>query len=81
MSNNLDPRSEDFHYDDVVVLTQWMAAEGFTAAEVAYAVEKPWKHTDCLAIARRGGTADELDDGPARQESRTRWAQGAGDLE
>jgi hypothetical protein len=69
---------EGFTYDDLIELTAWMAAEGFTAAEVAYAVEKPWKHTDWLAIARRGGSAEELDDGPARQESRNRWARGTG---
>lgn len=42
----------DLSYDDVVVLTAWMAAEGYTAEEVAYAVEKPWKHLDELAQAR-----------------------------
>ena len=74
MSSKLDPHSEDF-YDDLVVLTRWMATEGFTAAEVADVVEKPWKYADWLAIAQRGGSVDELGDGPARQESRTRWAR------
>lgn len=36
---------------DVVTLTAWMAEHGYTASEVAYAVEKPWKHTDWLATA------------------------------
>lgn len=42
----------DVSYDDVVVLTAWMAAQGYTSEEVAYAVEKPWKHLDELEQAR-----------------------------
>lgn len=75
MSFNPHTAGGDFHAD-LIVLTRWMADEGFTAGEVADAVEKPWKYTDWLAIARRGGSAEELDDGPARQESRTRWGTG-----
>lgn len=74
MSSTLDPDSEDF-YDNLVALTRWMATEGFTAAEVADVVEKPWKYADWLVIAQRGGSVDELDDGPARKKSRTRWAR------
>jgi hypothetical protein len=36
-------------YDQVVRLTRWMADRDFTSDEVAYAVEKPWKHTDYWA--------------------------------
>lgn len=42
--------------DHLVVLTSWMADNGYTPSEIAYAVEKPWKHTDLLAAAR----GDEL---------------------
>jgi len=42
----------ELSYDDVVTLTAWMAAAGCTATEVAYAVEKPWKHHDELDLAR-----------------------------
>jgi hypothetical protein len=34
-------------YDEVVRLTAWMASHGYSASDVAYAVEKPWKHADC----------------------------------
>lgn len=33
-------------YDEVVRLTAWMAQHGYSASDVAYAVEKPWKHAD-----------------------------------
>jgi hypothetical protein len=35
-------------YDQVVTITARMAEDGATAKEVAYAVEKPWKHLDWL---------------------------------
>lgn len=44
MSEELEPT-----YDQVVRLTRWMADQGFTGDQVAYAVEKPWKHTDYWA--------------------------------
>jgi len=39
------------NYDDLVLLTAWMADNGFTAAEVAAAVEKPWHYHDELIAA------------------------------
>jgi hypothetical protein len=33
-------------YDEVVRLTAWMAQNDYSADQVAYAVEKPWKHAD-----------------------------------
>lgn len=36
---------------DLVTLTAWMAENGSTPHEIAYAVEKPWKHLDLLAEA------------------------------
>ncbi len=44
----------EISYADVVTLTAWMAREGATAEEVAYAVEKPWKHRDWIAAAIAG---------------------------
>jgi hypothetical protein len=41
-------------YEDVVVMTRWMAIEGFTPDEIAYAVEKPYKHLDYLRRAAAG---------------------------
>lgn len=38
-------------YPQVVSLTAYMADSGYTAQEVAYAVEKPWKHADLIAQA------------------------------
>lgn len=33
-------------HDNIVALAHWMAEHGHTANEVAYMVEKPWKHDD-----------------------------------
>ena len=33
-------------HDNIILLTAWMADNGFPAKEVAYAVEKPWKFAD-----------------------------------
>jgi hypothetical protein len=38
--------------DDLVILVAYMAAECFSAQDIAYAVEKPWKYTDILAEAK-----------------------------
>ncbi|MCA1570813.1 MAG: hypothetical protein LC798_10950 [Chloroflexi bacterium] len=36
-------------HDDLVALTSYMARSGdYTASDIAYAVEKPWKFTDVL---------------------------------
>jgi hypothetical protein len=32
--------------DNMVTLTAWMADNGYSAKDVAYAVEKPWKYED-----------------------------------
>jgi len=50
---DLDPNDE-VTYADIVTLTAWMAREGSTADEVAYAVEKPWKHRDWIRLALAG---------------------------
>jgi hypothetical protein len=39
---------------DLVVLTAWMAQHGYEAADIAHAVEKPWKYLDELARAHEG---------------------------
>ena len=39
-------------YDDLVLLTAWMAAEGYTPNDIAYAVEKPWKWAEELVQAK-----------------------------
>ncbi len=33
-------------HDNLVTLTRWMADNGYTADDLAYAVEKPWKYED-----------------------------------
>ena len=38
--------------DDLVILVAYMASEDYTAHDIAYAVEKPWKYTDILAEAK-----------------------------
>jgi len=35
-----------------VILVAYMASEGYTSNDIAYAVEKPWKHADVLAEAK-----------------------------
>lgn len=32
--------------EELVVLTAWMAQNDHSASDVAYCVEKPWKHKD-----------------------------------
>ncbi len=39
---------------DIVTLTAFMADHDYTAEQIAYAVEKPWKHLDILARAQQG---------------------------
>jgi hypothetical protein len=38
--------------DDLVILVAYMAAEDFSAQDIAYAVEKPHKYADVLAEAK-----------------------------
>ena len=38
--------------DDLVILVAYMAEEYYSAHDIAYAVEKPWKHADVLAEAK-----------------------------
>jgi hypothetical protein len=40
-------------YDNVVLLTRWLADNGHDAQQVAYAVEKPWKYGDEFSQAQR----------------------------
>jgi len=49
-------------YDNVVLLTGWLAEQGFDAKAVAYAVEKPWKYEAEFYAAKY-----ELDDGDVAQ--------------
>jgi hypothetical protein len=39
-------------YDDLIVLTDWLAERGESAKTVAYAVEKPWKYAAELSLAK-----------------------------
>lgn len=39
-------------HEDLVVLTAWMADHGYDAKAIAYAVEKPWKYEQELAVAK-----------------------------
>lgn len=47
---------------NLVTLTAWMAGEGFTAGQVADAVEKPWKHWREFRAAEQCLTATDLDE-------------------
>jgi hypothetical protein len=67
MPDTPDNTSANFDYDELVILTRWMADQSFDAGEIADAVEKPWKYQDWLTIAKRGGSADEIDDLNQRQ--------------
>jgi hypothetical protein len=40
-----DPHWYTYH-QNIVILTSWMADQDYSASELAYAVEKPWKFTD-----------------------------------
>lgn len=42
---------DGMNHNDLVTLTSYMAEQGSTAQEVAYAVEKPWKFVDTLLEA------------------------------
>ena len=39
-------------HDDLIVLTSWLASQGHSAEDIAYAVEKPWKYEAELAAAK-----------------------------
>jgi len=67
MPDTPDNTSASFDYDELVILTRWMADQSFAAGEIADVVEKPWKYQDWLSIAKRGGSADEIDDLNQRQ--------------
>lgn len=43
----------ELDYDDLILLTSYMAENGFDAKDIAYAVVKPWKFTDVLDEARK----------------------------
>ena len=53
-------RNGGVSYDELITLTDWMARNGFSAGDVAYAVEKPWKYLDELAQAK----AEPRDEAP-----------------
>jgi hypothetical protein len=40
-------------HQDLVTLTWFMADNGYSAQDIAYAVEKPWKHVELLDEAKR----------------------------
>ena len=40
-------------HDNIVTLTAYMAETGYSASEVAYAVEKPWKFEDVFHATRQ----------------------------
>jgi hypothetical protein len=42
----------DVTYDDLVLITAYMARHDYTPDQIAYAVEKPLKHLDVLAEAK-----------------------------
>lgn len=50
--------SEDITNDDLELLVWWLADQGYEAYDVAYAVTKPWKFDDELALAK--AQAEEL---------------------
>jgi hypothetical protein len=39
-------------YDNIILLTRYLADRGDPAEEVAYAVEKPWKYEEEFESAR-----------------------------
>lgn len=41
-------------YADLVTLVRWMVEQGFTADELADAVEKPYGRLDWIELAKRG---------------------------
>jgi hypothetical protein len=47
--DDTDPAGKEagwwIRHSNMVTLTRWMADNGYDADQVAYAVEKPWKHT------------------------------------
>lgn len=38
-------------HEAIVLLTSHMADEGYSAQDIAYAVEKPWKYEDIYSLA------------------------------
>ena len=44
---------ESFTFENLRILTRWMADNDYSGADIADAVEKPWKYDDELRSARR----------------------------
>lgn len=40
-----------FNHDELTVMVDYMAHHGYNSHDIAYAVEKPWKFADVLALA------------------------------
>lgn len=48
------------NYNNIIILTAWLAGDGREAQEVAYAVEKPWKFIEEFQYALRDHDSTEL---------------------
>jgi hypothetical protein len=46
-------------YEELIILTSWMADNDYSAEDIAYAVEKPFKYADELEQAKRTVAAAE----------------------
>ena len=49
-------------HDNIVTLTAYMADNGYDAADIAYAVEKPWKYGDVYLEAVKGELDNKQED-------------------
>jgi hypothetical protein len=44
-------------YSNIVLMVAWMADSGYTAKDIAHAVEKPWNHEDEFQMAYKAVVA------------------------
>ena len=61
--STIEQRLKEGSHGDLVILTSYMADHDYNSAEIAYAVEKPWKHGDVFVLALEalealGGVSD-----------------------
>lgn len=62
-----DYRNGGVTYEDLITLTAWMAENDYSPGEIAYAVEKPWRYLDELALAK-AGEAESVNFPPCEQD-------------
>lgn len=49
----------EYSHDDLVLLVGYMHQQGYTAEDIVYAVEKPWKFAEVLKKALEAASSQD----------------------